>query len=166
MIPEDDQTMGLIIGESNFQAKETYIWKISLDVWKDANKLQNSIYCSLATYEKNPFHYLSNNSSNHNINEFIVVGKYFLLGNDESTNFTRAVMALDGNTMYIAFKGSDTIYDWKTNLNIGMEEDAAWCGQLHGGFLEKATYVNTTDILEYCMCNNIHEIVTTGHSQG
>ena len=64
------------------------------------------------------------------------------------------------------FKGSETISDWKANLNIGMEEDAAWCGQLHGGFLEKATYVNTMDILEYCMCNNILEIVITGHSQG
>ena len=108
-IPEDDQTMGLIIGEPNFNPKETYIWKISPDVWKDANKLQNSIYCSLAAYEKTPFHFLSNNSSNHNINEVIVVGKYFLLGNNESNNYTRTVMALDGNTMYIAFKGSDEL---------------------------------------------------------
>ena len=158
--------MGLIIGEPNFEAKETYIWKLRLDVWKDKTKVQNSIFCSLSAYEKTPFHYLSNNSSNHNINEVIVVGKYFHLANEESNSYTRVVMALDGDTMYIAFKGSETISDWKTNLNIRMEEDTAWCGQLHGGFLEKAAYVNTTDILEYCMCNSISEIITTGHSQG
>ena len=96
----------LLIGQHTFEHKETYIWKIKQEIWNDKIKVQNALFCSMAMYEDHPFHFLNNNTSNHGIHEVLAVGKYYNSSNQN--NFTRCMMALDGSTLYVAFKGKDT----------------------------------------------------------
>ena len=122
------------------------------------------MYCSRAIYEPYPYHFLSNNSTNHNIKEVLFCGQYH--DPQDSTKFTRILMALDGSTLYVASKGSDSPNDWATNVDFGMEEYSEWNGKVHGGFLKKAGFVNTIDIVEWVMVNDLEMVITTGHSMG
>ena len=106
---------------------------------------------------------MNDNKSNHNLKEVLAAGKYCSI---DSTDYTRVVLALDGTTLYIACKGSDLISDLKTDLSIGMTQDFAWSGQMHGGFWQRSSYMNVSDILELCVYHDLQEVITTGHSLG
>ena len=74
----------------------------------------------------------------------------------------------DDSNVYLAFRGSVTTEDWKTNFNINLarlspEENLA--GRVHSGFLEKAKEIPLLTILSSKDLKG-KQFIICGHSQG
>ena len=90
----------------------------------------------------------------------------------EPTN-VQSTISVDGNTMFVCFRGTTDISDWKNNLSLGMHEYPHGSKRkFHSGFLLKWTSVKNEvlnkldDIISQKSRENIYikSIIFTGHS--
>lgn len=144
-----------------------YIWESDVNVWENKSIIQTALHCCSAIYENTPHAYFNRDETKlkHNITELKFVGDY---SNEKLDNSTRFLVAMDSDgNMFIAFRGTFTIEDWKQNGNIGLSEDVDFgVGRFHDGFLNKATNINIGNLIQVIDVVAPKSIITTGHSMG
>jgi hypothetical protein len=78
---------------------------------------------------------------------------------------TSVLIAQTESDIVLAFRGSDDLTDWKTNLSIGRRRLSGASGKWHGGFLDALDQVFPR-LLAYLHSFPNARVWLTGHSQG
>ena len=136
------------------------------DIFKsfDHRLIQNSLFCSLAVYRVKPYRYLKDDSFSklHNLKTVVAAGDY--RGEDEVPQ--RCLMVVSKDTLFVAFKGTESFDDWIDNAKIEKECNGRFCGSFHSGFHKRASIVCLEDIKKVADVYAVEKIVMCGHSLG
>ncbi|XP_075241655.1 uncharacterized protein LOC142336627 [Convolutriloba macropyga] len=140
--------------KSEKQVKDLSNWLL-----KNKNTVQNALVASAATYQENPEIYLVNSIIDHNLKSLVVsaCGDCSFLIAEE----------LNSNSVYIAFRGTETINDVKEDLKIYQKAASQGLahGRFHAGFLSRAEMFPLEKVLMSDLVRN-KSLILCGHSLG
>ncbi|XP_063711509.1 uncharacterized protein LOC134839816 [Symsagittifera roscoffensis] len=144
-----------------------YLWVVEDEAhWQDKTLVQNALFCSIAAYQINPLDYLNDTRNYHGVKLLIAANVKF--GKQIASLFIASTDLPSENEkmLIVAFRGTSTKEDIKSDLQFGLETDETFEGEVHGGFLERMKSVPVEEILSLALRLQVKFVVTCGHSLG
>ena len=143
-----------------------YLWLFAGEKWQDNELVQNALFCSAASYKENPLTYLLDNKTYHGVTELVAANVYF--GKQAASVFISCAKGAEERkkSLIVAFRGTKSLEDVKTDFQFGLETDNRFVGKIHGGFLKRMQSVDINQLFEISIINNVNQILTCGSSLG
>lgn len=160
-----------VVPENMDRVKRNNVRRIPLFIFEEGTDCEDRVTCVPRNYNKIESMYESYLSSDYNFKHEHLIASKMCMGMYEQDKF-KYDLRIEKNNVFVCFRGTNNLADWKRNLNLNMGKYPIDSGNMfHLGFLSEWLSVKQDIIskLDDVITNEkdvIDSVIFTGHSSG